>query len=190
MNGRRKYLILVFIFSGSFVFGQDVENENVSPSDTIGHSPKRAALYSTLLPGAGQVYNHINMPKGKRKAFWKVPLIYGGLGATGYLMVNNHLDQRRIREEYLFRSNNPGETLYSQYDFYDNLGLITLRQQRVASRDLMLFAFIGVYGFNVLDAFIEAHFVEFEVTPDLTFQARPKVNEFGGVGVSLSFNFR
>jgi hypothetical protein len=190
MNGWRKYLIFFFIFSVSFLSGQENLSENSAPEDTLGHSPKKAALYSTFLPGAGQVYNHLNMPKGKRKAFWKVPLIYGGLGATGYLMVNNHLDQRRIREEYLFRSSNPGQTLYSQYDLYDNLGLITLRQQRVASRDLMLFAFIGVYGFNVLDAFIEAHFVEFEVSPDLTFQARPKLNEFGGVGVSLSFNFR
>lgn len=187
--GFNYFIALFIVLFSSCGWTQETEQLNET-IDTVGHSPKKAALFSTILPGAGQVYNHINMPKGKRKAYWKVPIIYAGLGATGYLMVNNHIEQRRIKEEFLFRSSNPTETLYEKYDFYDNQGLITLRQQSVSSRDLMLFAFIGVFGFNVLDAFIEAHFVEFEVSPDLSMQVRPKINDFGSPGIAVSFNFR
>ena len=37
--------------------------------------PKRAALYSAILPGAGQVYT---------KKYLKVPIIYGGLIISSY----------------------------------------------------------------------------------------------------------
>ena len=37
--------------------------------------PAKAAFYSAVLPGLGQVYN---------KRYWKLPLIYGGIGASIY----------------------------------------------------------------------------------------------------------
>ena len=43
------------------------------------HSPRKATMYSAICPGLGQIYN--------RKA-WKLPFIYGGLGATSYLFVS------------------------------------------------------------------------------------------------------
>ena len=53
---------------------------------TKKHSVKTATILSLALPGAGQVYNHIAMPKGKKKAYWKVPLIYAGVALTFFLM--------------------------------------------------------------------------------------------------------
>ena len=35
-------------------------------------APSKAAFYSAVLPGLGQVYN---------KKYWKVPIVYGALGA-------------------------------------------------------------------------------------------------------------
>ena len=37
--------------------------------------PKKAALYSAVLPGLGQAYN---------KKYWKIPFIYGGFVALAY----------------------------------------------------------------------------------------------------------
>src|SRR3990172_2560083 len=42
---------------------------------TTYHSPKKAALMSTIIPGSGQIYN---------KKYWKVPVIYAGLAGLAY----------------------------------------------------------------------------------------------------------
>ena len=38
-------------------------------------SPSKAAFYSPLVPGLGQVY---------KKRYWKVPIVYGAIGAGIY----------------------------------------------------------------------------------------------------------
>src|SRR6185312_7008801 len=44
------------------------------------HSPHTAIMRSLMVPGLGQIYN---------RKYWKVPLIYGGLGAVAYYLVWN-----------------------------------------------------------------------------------------------------
>ncbi|HZH87084.1 MAG TPA: DUF5683 domain-containing protein [Brumimicrobium sp.] len=154
------------------------------------HSPKMAALYS-LIPGGGQVYNHLAMPKGKKKAFWKIPIIYAGLGVTGYFAIQNHMKQKTLKEEYLFRVANdfPNPNL-PEYSAYDNQGILTLFEGSRRSRDLMIFAFIAVYGLNILDAHVEAHFVNFDISKDLSLSIKPRMHDFHTPGLSLSLNFR
>lgn len=184
-------LILFTFICFSFVAQENEEivtNEPDAEMDTT-HSPKRAALLSLILPGAGQVYNHVAMPKGKKNAFWKVPIIYAGLGATAYFGIRNHLLQRSLKEEYTYRVKNEQPNL-EEYLEYDNQGILTLYNGALRSRDLMIFAFIAVYGLNILDAHVEAHFVNFDVSKDLSIHFRPKMHDFSTPGLSLSLNFR
>jgi len=186
-----KLLLIVFAFlSTLFVYSQ-TDTTNIEVNDTL-HSPKKAALMSTILPGTGQVYNHIHSEKGKHKVFWKVPLIYAGLGATLFFAAENHVIQRNLKKEYLLRvNNNTGSTTYfPEFSIYDNQGILTLQQQHSRNRDLMLFAFIAVYGLNVLDAFVEAHFVEFDVSEDLTLSIRPNMQNINTPGIQLALKFR
>ncbi|MDX1652028.1 MAG: DUF5683 domain-containing protein [Brumimicrobium sp.] len=170
--------------------GQEITHvDTLDKIRDTAHSAKKAALFSAVLPGAGQVYNHTAMPKGRKKAFWKVPIIYAGLGATGYFAIDNHLTQLALKEEYTFRVKNGSPNL-QQYASYDNQGILTLYQQHQRSRDLMIFAFIAVYGLNILDAFVEAHFVEFDVSEDLSFRISPSLLYSYTPALSLTFNFR
>lgn len=151
------------------------------------HSPKKAALLS-LLPGAGQIYNHLAMPKGKKKAFWKVPIIYAGLGVTGYYAIVNHIEQKALKNEYIYRSEN-GQPNLTKYANYDQQGILTLFENKRTMRDVMIFAFIGVYGLNILDAFVEAHFVHFDISKDLSLNISPRLYNLQTPGISLRFNF-
>lgn len=152
------------------------------------HSPKKAIILSALLPGAGQVYNHIAMPKGKKNAFWKVPLIYGGLGVTGYFLISNQLTQLSLKEEYSNRLNNG--TLNPKWELYDDQGILTLYNQHLNWRDLSILGFAAVYLLQVVDAGIEAHFVNFDVSEDLSMSIKPAYLGKNTVGLSLNFNFR
>src|SRR5690554_3860152 len=193
-----RLILVLILFISATIHAQDLEVQNntnedslfVEPIKDTTHSPRKAALYS-LIPGGGQIYNHLAMPKGKKKAFWKVPIIYAGLGITGYLAIQNHHTQKTLKEEYLFRSKNgfPNPEL-TEYSAYDNQGILTLFEGARRSRDLMIFAFIAVYGLNILDAHVEAHFIHFDVSKDLSVSIEPRLHDFHTAGLALSFNFR
>ena len=192
-----RLVLIIFLFFSSALYSQDSLAVKATPEKKVNeskekdtlHSPKKAALLS-LLPGAGQIYNHVAMPKGKKKAYWKVPIIYAGLGVTGYFAVKNHITQKTLKEEYLYRVKNgePNPEL-PKYWSYDNEGILQLFESKRTNRDLMIFACVAVYGLNILDAFAEAHFVRFDVSKDLSMSIYPSMHDFYTPGLSISLKF-
>lgn len=153
------------------------------------HSVKKATILSAVLPGAGQVYNHLAMPKGKKKAFWKVPLIYAGLGATGYFLITNQKTVLELREQY--RIIEAGGTATGQWTVYgsDQNSILTLHDQYSRWRDFSIIGLIGVYAFQIADAAVEAHFVSFDVSEDLSMRISPTLLSYNTAGMKISFNF-
>ena len=59
------------------------------------YSPRKAIIRSAILPGYGQYTN---------KKYWKIPIIYGALGTTGYLFFRNLSQYKEARMAYRLAS--------------------------------------------------------------------------------------
>lgn len=184
-----KAIFALVLFLISFQTSAQSLDTTVVANDSVkGHSIKKAVIFSAVLPGAGQVYNHIAMPKGKKKAFWKVPLIYAGLGTTTYFLINNQNNVSSLKQEYINRLNGGPTSL--QWSAYDDSGVLTLFNQYQTWRDLSILAVAGVYVLQIVDAGVEAHFVDFDISEDLTLKIQPTLLNYQTAGVKFSFNFR
>jgi hypothetical protein len=190
-------LVVLSILCFGTILNAQKENKSDSlahaqPVDSVRpHSIRTAILLSAGLPGAGQVYNHIAMPKGKKKAYWKVPLIYTALGGTTYLLINNQQTVSSLRSEYTYMENNSGaHSDGSEWIGYDQNGILDLHSQYQTWRDLSIVAVGLVYLLQVADAGVEAHFVNFDVSHDLSLQLNPSILYGRTPGLALSLKFR
>jgi len=184
----RSLLVSAFIAACIPCFSQVSEADSSLVDSVKVHSPKKAVIFSAVVPGAGQVYNHIAMPKGKKNAFWKVPLIYAGMGATGYLLVTNQITQKALKADYTVRKN--GGTPDPRWEQYDDQGILTLYNQYLDWRDLSILGMGAIYLLQVVDAGIEAHFVEFDISEDLSVAISPAYFSANSGGIKFNFKFR
>lgn len=161
------------------------------------HSPRKATIYSAILPGLGQVYN---------KKYWKVPLIYIGFGTIGYFINWNNdnyqlfktgyrhlVDTNPETQDYLkieavrrnnYNLDNPTE--------FNNLKTALSKQQDYyrRNRDLLIISFVGFYGLNIIDASVDAHLFDFDISDDLTLKWEPSMMNFDNNFVyCLNFRF-
>ena len=88
MNPKLTQLVVLISFV-CFAQQQDLSRSINKESDPL--RPAKAAFYSAVLPGLGQVYN---------KRYWKLPLIYGGIGASVYYYDLNNKNFKRYRNAY------------------------------------------------------------------------------------------
>jgi len=82
------FFMLVSVCSWSQQTPSLPKNVNKYDSAQATHSPRKAAIRSAILPGLGQIYN---------KKYWKLPLVYGALGASGAVFVYNITNYKDTR---------------------------------------------------------------------------------------------
>ncbi len=126
----------------------------------VYHSPKKAALFSAMLPGLGQVYN---------RKYWKVPLIYAAAGGLIYSFQFNQSRYVNYREAYKNSLNNVYTTPYNQDQ------LIMLYKYYHRYRDLTVIGFATLYLLNIVDASVDAHLFHFDVSDDLSINFHPTI---------------
>ncbi len=142
-------------------------------------NPKKAGLYSSIVPGLGQLYN---------REYWKIPVVYVGIGVAGYFFTNNLNKYQSYRKAYIGRINNPYPT--DEYvKKYSSDQLQQLQNDYSKYLDLtVLFSAIG-YCLQVIDAITSAHLKNFDISRDISLHVRPVVVP-GGAGMGLVMNFR
>ena len=139
--------------------------DSVYIDETTLNRPKIAAFYSAALPGLGQIYN---------RSYWKLPIIYGGFATMGYFIDYNNKKYQQFRNAYLEKVSYPEDEWQDPL----TLGLSKDNLQRGIdyyrrNRDLLMILLVGVYFIQVLDAHIEAHLMEFDISEDLSLNLRP-----------------
>ncbi len=156
------------------------------------HSPKKATMMSLAMPGMGQIYNDIKKPEGfKSRLWWKLPLIYGGIGTSIYFVIQNQKSYSVYRNERLDLQNNINN-LYS-ISGYSDAQLKSITDQYSRWRDLSIVAALGVYLINIIDANVSGNLLHFDSSNDLSIIVQPKIfyfNQSPITGASLSFHFK
>ena len=150
------------------------------------YDPKIAARRSAILPGWGQIYN---------KKYWKLPIVYGALGVTGYIFFDNIKTYKEYKFTYAARikAQTPPDYDSTDYrklkDIYKVLSPGSIRTARDDFRryvDYSALIFVLLWGLNVVDATVDAHLKGFDVSPDLSLQIRGGYSDFAKTnGVSL-----
>lgn len=148
-------------------------------SYTARFNPRKALLFSAILPGAGQVYN---------RKYWKVPLVYGGI--IGLASVVDFYSKQHIKySDQLFEYLNTGKLPTG----ITETQLRNVIDQARRQRDYFMI-FTGLfYILQLVDAHVDAHLKEFDVNPRLKVSIEPAMenNYYTGAtsGVAIKIRF-
>ena len=148
------------------------------------HSPRKATIYSALLPGLGQVYN---------KKYWKVPVVYGAFALTGYFIYYNNQRFHKYNDELIARSNNDTASFNLSLQNLDLASIKSASDDFRRYRDLNVVITALVYVLNIVDAHVDAHLFYFNVDDNLSLRITPQLqaipNQAAVPKLSLNFIF-
>lgn len=190
---KQSIFLFFLLFSLQFTFSQvEEEKKEENPVDSLATelkkegvvvetasiekiainplAPSKAAFFSAVLPGLGQVYN---------KRYWKVPLVYGAIGGGIYAYSFNNSEYNRFRDA--FKSRRAG---FTDDEFFDlnndgqgpdvsDTALQDAQERFQRDRDLWLLLTIAFYALNIIDANVDAHLKQYNVSEDLAMDIKP-----------------
>jgi len=150
-------------------------------------APAKAAFYSAVLPGLGQIYN---------KRYWKVPIVYLGIGTSIYFYKLNNDDYNRFRNAYKRRLAG-----YTDDEFWGNGTTPIVSSDRLEdaqktakrNKDLSIAVAVVFYLLNIIDANVDAHLRQFNVNNDLTLEPVFELNPIdtkANYSISLKYRFK
>jgi len=164
------------------------------------HSPRGALWRTAAVPGWGQYYN---------RQYYKIPFVYAGLAGLGFRIFDTNRQYGLFRRAALFKNeNDPREQYEAEYREAAreltgrsdaDVGANQLRQLRDKFRRQRDLAILGTglfYALTLLDAYISAHLLTFDVDDDLAVRMHP-TGAFGasttssadGIGMRVQVRF-
>ncbi len=180
----------IFILTCLFlsILGNAQEEMTLQTKDTVKaiinpNAPAKAGFYSALLPGLGQAYN---------KKYWKIPVVYAGLGLGIYYYTWNQKEYHKFRDEYKRRLDGTSDPNHPIYGGLDNDRLIRAQKFHQKNRDLSALITGFIYILNIVDANIDAHLTQFNVNDNLSLKPDMNQNQIDykfNYGMSLTYQF-
>jgi Family of unknown function (DUF5683) len=150
------------------------------PQKILRLDPLKAGLYSAIIPGLGQYYNH---------KYWKIPLAVGLIGTGVSFILYFDKQYQRYRSAYL------NSLIGLPHEFSDIRNatkevLANVQNSQKRYRDYATVVTIGIYALNIMDAIVDAHLDEVKKDPDLAFKPTLiYLNNQMHPGMGLSYNF-
>lgn len=144
-------------------------------------APSKASFYSAVIPGLGQAFN---------KKYWKIPIVYAGIGTSLYFHFSNRNEYNRFRDAYKRRLAG-----FSDDEFQGVTNETLIRAQRTSRRnmDVSLAVAIGFYLLNIVDANVDAHLRQYNISEDLSMTPHFKYNNNQSntiYGLSLTYKIK
>jgi hypothetical protein len=200
------FLFFFFYFNLTILFSQEekvekVEKDNslntITVPDSIGSgkqysqrilrliedplTPSKAAFYSAIIPGLGQVY--IGKP-------WKVPIVFAAIGASLYYYDLNNKEMNKYRTAYKRRKNGFFDDEFLETDIPITTEQLLLGMDFHKNyRDISMILAAAAYMLNILDANVSAHLLQFNVNDDLSVAPNFIFDpEMTGLRLAIKFN--
>lgn len=195
-NTIRQAFMVTTIASYLYFIGDTVMKYSTSEVSNVN----KATTLAMICPGAGQIYN---------KSYWRVPIVVGGFATTIYCIDWNNRGYQRFQKAYRLLSeyeSNPDPTLYpngSPDEFNGRYSLSFLKNLRNSyrrNRDLCIILTAGLYILQAVDAHVDAHLRDYDISKDLSVSLSPVIGysynrmapySGGGatIGMNLGFTF-
>jgi len=129
------------------------------------HSPKTAS-WLALVPGAGQIYN---------KKYWKLPIVYGGLGVSSYLIYRFGSETTMYRKELRSRLKDDIK-LYPELAEKTDVDIEKDRNDSRRNMEISIAACAIVYILSIVDASVDAHLFYYDISDNLSLGVKPKID--------------
>ncbi len=189
------FFVVFTVFSDSYVSAQDAPQPDTIQMDSakavrlglfnkenkktfkvlFSGKPGRAALFSFIIPGAGQVYN---------KNYWKASIVVGVMGFLGYQAITASQKYRDINHSYKCMRRGEGCT-YKGITNPDILKPIR-DKARTNAEDAWVFFAIG-HLIQTFWAYVDRHFIDFDMDKNLTL--KPIISNYSySLGLSYNIN--
>ncbi len=182
---KKVWLITVLVIATHSLSAQVVADSVVLTADKVvqpkvqdtvyryfpAHSPVKATWMSAALPGLGQYYN---------RKYWKIPVVYAGFGVLGYFIASNKHEYDRYRnayaESYILGDNaiNSNNELVRNYTSEQ---LLSQREYYQSNLELSYIITVAWYVIQIVDAVVDAHLYNFDVSDDLSLGLHPYIME-------------
>jgi hypothetical protein len=175
---RLSNIFFVAIILSSKVYSQEIKDDykiNIL-------RPSKAAFYSAVIPGLGQIYND---------KVWKVPLVYAALGISGYSYDFNKKKYWSYRNAYKRRKAGFSDDEFQGIIINDDR-LLDGQDFHRRYKDLSMVFIVGFYFLNILDANIDAHLLDYNVDENLSLEPYFEDSEnfyASSMGMKLKFKF-
>ena len=157
---------LIVDTAGKIKFSKNIST--ITDTSAKKYNPGIAIRRSAMLPGWGQYTN---------KKYWKIPLVYAGIGIPAYLFTKNLKQYKEAKRAFILATDkdptNDDQITEPYYSVRMQPDRIRVFRNSVRQNvDYSVLFFIVFWGLNVADAAVDANLKTFDVSDELSLQIK------------------